>query len=213
MRTRRGPIPYSEAELAFLEERKAMPRRELHAAFVTEFGRYDVTLKNIVSLCKRNGWMTGRTGRIEPGSTPWNAGIKMPFNEGSARTQFKPGQIPHTYRGAGHERVCKRTGYVILIVAERNPWTGAETRPVLKHKWLWEQKHGPVPDGMVLKCLDGDRTNTDPSNWEAIPKGVLPRLSRKRGYDGAPDELKPMIMTLAKLDYAVATRKRERREA
>lgn len=213
MRTRRSPIVYSEAELAFLEERKAMPRGQLHAAFVAEFDREDVDFDNLKALMKRKGWLTGRTGRIEPGNHPWNTGKKMSFNANSARTRFKVGNLPQNYRGVGHERVCERTGYVMLIVDETNPWTGSATRPVLKHKWMWEQKHGPVPDGMVLKCLDGDRTNTDPSNWAPVPKGLVPRLSHKRGYDDAPSELKPTIMALAKLDHAVATRKHERKEA
>lgn len=206
MRTRRGPISYSDAELAFLSSRKAMPRRELHAEFVAEFGRTDVEFKHLTSLMKRKGWHTGRTGCFVKGQETWNKGQKMPFNANSAKTQFKKGQRPHTYRGAGHERFCERTGYVLMIVAEKNPWTGADTRPVLKHKWLWEQEHGPVPDGMVLKCLDGDRRNTDPSNWEPVPRGVVPRLSLKRGFEDAPEELKPVLMTLAKIEHAVDSR-------
>ena len=50
---------------------------------------------------------------------------------------------------------------------------------------------GPVPDGHRLKCLDGDKTNCDPSNWEAVPMALAPRLNGRfgRGYDTAPAEL------------------------
>jgi hypothetical protein len=74
------------------------------------------------------------------------------------------------------------------------------------HLIRWEEVNGPVPGGMKLKCLDGDRTNTDPDNWEAIPQGMLPKLTRKRGFDHAPQELKPTLMALAKLDYALDQR-------
>lgn len=213
MRTRAPHIAYSREELAFLEERKTTPRRDLHAAFVEAFGRHDVSLQNLKALMKRKGWLTGRDGTFDKGNVPWSKGRKLPYNEARARTQFKPGHRPTTFRGAGHERLCGNTGYVIMIVDEPNPWTGAATRPVQKHRWLWEREHGPVPEGMVLKSLDGDRTNTDPSNWEPVPRALVPKLSLKRGYDHAPEELRPAIMTLAKIDLAIDERKKKAKEA
>lgn len=70
------------------------------------------------------------------------------------------------------------------------------------HLLNWEQQHGPVPKGMCLKCL-GERRNTDPSNWELVPRALLPRLNGKSGrrYDHAPAELKPTIMAVAKLEH------------
>lgn len=104
----------------------------------------------------------------------------------------------------GDERL-RDDGYVEISVAETNPYTGAPQRFVLKHRHLWEKENGPVPDGCVLKCLDGDKTNTDPSNWEAIPRGLLPRLAGrwKLGYDRADPELKPTVMASAKLEHAL----------
>ena len=124
------------------------------------------------------------------------------------KTQFKHGSRPHTWRGPGHESVDDE-GYVWLIVAETNPHTGADTRRVMKHRWLWEQANGPVPEGMVLKCLDGDKQNTDPANWELIPRAMLPRLNGRfgRDYDKAPAELKPVLMTVAKLEHAARSRR------
>jgi hypothetical protein len=61
---------------------------------------------------------------------------------------------------------------------------------------------------MVLKCLDGNKLNTDPSNWEAVSCGLLPRLNGAggRGYEAAPPELKPTIMAVAKLEHIAASR-------
>ena len=140
-----------------------------------------------------------------------NKGKKMPFNENSARTQFKKGGLPHNHRGAGHERICPKDGYVILIVAERNPWTGAETRPVLKHRWLWEKANGPIPSGQVLKCLDGDKTNCDPGNWELVSQSMLPRLAggrKGKGYDQHAPELRPTVLAIAKLEDKAREAKR-----
>ena len=197
-------IEYSDAELFWIQDNSKRPRREAHAEFVELWNRQDVSLSNFNALCKRNGWMTGRTGCFAKGQAAHNKGKRMPFNPNSARTQFKKGRLPHNTRGAGHERIDSKDGYVIMIVDEPNPWTGAKTRPVHKHRYLWEKLNGPVPEGHRLKCLDGDKTNTDPSNWEAIPAAMAPRLNGRfgRGYDHAPAELKPTIMLTAKLEHA-----------
>lgn len=197
-------IEWSDAELAWIEARREMPRRELYEAFVAHFGRDDVSQANLTALCKRRGWFTGRDGRFSDGHSTWNKGKQMPFNANSARTRFKKGNVPHTYRGVGHESIDAKDGYVWIIVEETNPHTGAPTRRVMKHRWLWEQVNGPVPDGHALKCLDGDKTNTDPSNWEAVPRGLLPRLNGRfgRNYDHAPAEFKPTLLAVAKLEHA-----------
>lgn len=178
-----------------------MPRRDLHAAFVREFDRPELTVDHIKALCTRQGWKTGRTGCFEPGAVPPNKGKKMPYNANSARTQFKKGQLPKNTKFLGHERIDAKDGYVYVSVAETNPHTGFERRYVLKHKWQWEQANGPVPDGMCLKCLDGDKTNTNPSNWELIARAVNLRLNGRwsLAYDQAEPEVRPAVLAAAKL--------------
>jgi hypothetical protein len=65
--TKGQKIIYTPDEMSWLEERATMPRRELHAAFVKAFGRKDVAVSNIKSLCTRKGWKTGRTGQFATG--------------------------------------------------------------------------------------------------------------------------------------------------
>lgn len=195
-------ISYSLNELLWIKTHCAMPRREAHTLFCKQFARADVSPENFKSLCTRNGWSTGRTGRFFNGHQPHNVGKQMPYNANSARTRFKAGNLPHNTRYLGHERVTK-DGYVEISISKTNPYTGYERRYVLKHKYLWELQHGPVPAGHVLKRLDGNRLNTHPSNWTLIPRGLLPFLNGHRGlnYDQAAREVKPVIMTLAKLKY------------
>lgn len=204
---------YSDAELSWLRDHCTMEINAWCAAFRREFGRDDVTPAKLHSLRKREGWKTGRTGRFEKGHASANKGKRCPEGTGgrhpnARKTQFKKGQEPHNTRGPGHESLGD-DGYMWIVTDQRNPWTGAATWRVHKHRWLWELANGPVPDGHVLKCLDGDRLNTDPSNWEAVPQGLLPRLNGKSGrnYDRAPDELKPTILAVAKLEHAVRSAK------
>lgn len=197
-------IPYTSEELAWIERNCTRPRKEAHADFCATFCRDDVSLTNYNALCKRKGWMTGRTGRIEKGAPAHNKGKPMPYHPNSAATRFKRGGLPHNHRGAGHERICKKDGYVILIIDEVNPWSGAATRPVHKHRYLWEKENGPLPKGMALKCLDGDKTNCDPSNWRAVSRGALARLNSRwtpplAAYE---PEVQPTVIAIAELQQA-----------
>ena len=199
-------IKYSADELVWIEANKTEIRRESHAAFVQKFGRDDVSLTNYNALCKRKGWMTGRTGQYRKGQTPMNKGQKMPYNANSARTQFKKGSVPPNRVPLWTER-DDGYGYIEMKVPLENPYTGFKTRFMHKHRYLWEKENGPLPKGHALKCLDGDKRNTDPQNWEAIPRALLPRLSGRwcQSYDDAPDEIKPTLMATAKLKHAINT--------
>lgn len=201
-------IEYSDGELFWIFDNHKRPRREAHAEFQYLWGRPDVSLVNFNSLCKRKGWLTGRTGCFAKGRTPENKGKKCAPGTGgrhpnARKSQFRKGNQPHNTKYLGHERVSQ-DGYVEVSIAEENPHTGFERRYVLKHRHLWEQANGPIPEGHFLKCLDGDKTNTDPSNWEALPRAVLPRLSGGRWhkpYHEYEPELRPVILNIAKLDH------------
>lgn len=201
-------IQYSANEMAWLEANRTMVISEYHAAFVAAFDRDDVTAQNLHSLRKRKGWRTGRTGQFVKGEVPHNKGKACPPGKGgrhpnARKTQFRKGNRPHNTNFLGHERVSK-DGYVEISIDEQNPHTGFERRYVLKHRWLWEKLHGPIPEGMFLKCLDGNKQNTDPSNWEMLPRAVLPYLNGHRGldYEAAEPEVRPVILTLAKVKHA-----------
>lgn len=210
-------ITYTPAELAWLNANYHMPIADYHAAFCTEFGRADVSPVNLHSLRKRKGWKTGRTGQYFKGMTPANKGKRCAPGEGgrhpnAQRTQFKKQQLPHNTKYLGHRRVSK-DGYVEISIAETNPHTGFERRYVLEHRYLWEQKHGPIPEGMVLK-RKGDKLDTDPENWELLRRSLLPRLNggphkKKLAYDDAPDEIKPTILAVAKLERQVRDKARK----
>ena len=181
--------------------------------FCARFMRSDVSFDCFKALCKRKGWNTGRAGRFEKGNVPFNKGRKGYCAPGSEKGHFPKGNRPHTWRGAGHERIDRREGYVVMIVDEPNPWTGAATRQVFKHRWLWEQLHGPLPKDHVLKCL-GERSNPDPSNWIAIPRAILPRLNGRfgRDFDNAPPELKQTILKIAQLEHEARETKRKAKD-
>jgi hypothetical protein len=200
---RRGRVKYTKDELDFVEQHCQMLRSELHAAFVKRFGRRDISVRNLVELRKRNGWLTGRTGP-PPG---WKPKYKFPVGHRPVNA-LKVGNIPKNKfkrtREIGSEYLTK-DGFTAIYVAR-----GCF---VPKHRYLWEKKYGAIPAGYFLKCK-GDRSNSDPSNWELIPRGLIPMLDgpQGRGYSRAPAELKPTIMAVAKLEDSIRRKSRGERK-
>lgn len=199
-------INWLPEELAWIEARKEWPRAELHRAFVNFWKRPEITIGAFKGLCKRKGWLTGRTGQFSAGQSPHNLGQPMAEHPNSVAHRFKPGAVPPNRVPLGTERIV--AGYTEIKVDERNPHTGHSTRFVQKHRWLWEKVNGPLPIGHCLKSLDGNKLNTEPSNWIAIPRALLPRLNGKSGrnYDNAPRELQPAILAIAKVEHAARER-------
>lgn len=192
-----------------------MPRRDLHAAFVARFERPEIVLDHIKALCTRKGWKTGRDGCFMKGQTPPNKGKRCPPGKGgrhpnSQRTQFKQGErtgiAQKNYKPIGFERITE-DGYRERKVNDNLPFN---RRWRLVHLIEWEAINGPIPAGHALKCLDGDKLNCSPSNWECIPRAMLPRLSGRwsLGYDQAAPELKPIVMANAKLKHAASEKRR-----
>ncbi len=200
------PIVYSADELAWLLANHTRPIGDYHAGFVAAFKR-DVSPGNLAALRKRAGWRTGRTGQFAAGHAPANKGRPMPYHPNSAATRFKKGQprsgfAVRLYKPIGTERLSK-SGYLERKIHDGMP---LQSRWRAVHLLNWEAIHGPLPKGMALKCLNSDRTNTDPANWEAVPRALLPRLNGGRhktavAYDAAPAELKPTILVVARLDH------------
>lgn len=209
-------IPYTVEEMAWLEANHGLVIGEYHRQFCERFRRDDVSKINLHSLRKRKGWKTGRTGCFETGFVPHNKGKPCAPGRGgrhpnAQKTQFKKGHgrtgvAVDLYKPIGTERLSKE-GYIERKIHDGLP---LQSRWRSVHVIRWEADNGPVPEGMALKCLDGDRSNTDPANWEPVPRAMLPRLAgtHGRGYDSAPDELKPTMMAIAKLEYHARERRR-----
>lgn len=205
-------ICYSAEEMAWLEANRLLVISEYHARFVARFDRYDVSATNLHSLRKRKGWLTGRTGQFCKGQAPHNKGKKCDPGKGgnhpnARKTQFVQGErrgvAVKLYKPVGAERTTE-DGYIERKIHDGLP---LQSRWRAVHLINWEAINGPLPAGHALKCLDGDKANTDASNWECIPRAVLARLNGGRhkktvAYDQAPPELKPSVMAVAKLKHA-----------
>lgn len=81
----------------------------------------------------------------------------------SSQTRFKKGQLPHNTKPIGYERIDSKDGYVYIKVS-------MEHKMVLKHRYVWEQANGPIPDGHNIAFRDGNRQNCDLSNLYLISR-------------------------------------------
>jgi hypothetical protein len=80
----------------------------------------------------------------------------------SPATEFKPGGINRRRLSIGTER--RRKGYVQVKVAEPNVWRQ-------RGQLAWEHAHDRhLPEGWVIRRLDGRQSNDDPTNLEAVPR-------------------------------------------
>lgn len=196
-------IQYSPEELAFIKANCTLPRAERYQAYQDKFTRPEISQVNIDSLCKRKGWLTGRTGQFTKGHIPHPNARPA----GPNKTSFKKGNVPANLKPLWSERICTKDGYILMKVPEANPHTGFPTRYKHKHLWIWEQANGPVPEGMVVSFIDGDKMNCALENLELLNRGDL-AVFNKLGGNALPGE----IRNAAKLIAKVSTKSRQRKE-
>lgn len=177
----------------------SMTVAEVAAALNNHYGG-SFTAAQIKSFVKNHGVLSGRTGCFEQGIKPWNTGTKglMKVNSGS----FKKGDRPANEKTLGSERICPKDDYVLIKVAEKNPYTKAKTRYKHKHIVIWEQLHGPVPNGHVVTFVDGDKRNFDPSNLRLIDRNLLCRFNKAKVND-LPTELIPTMKNIVELNVRI----------
>jgi len=185
-------IPYSKAELLFIQANYTLDKDELHKRFVAKFNRSDVTSQNLRALGKRNGWRTGRTGCFTKGHVPFNTGTKGLMKPN--RTSFKKGNKPHNWTPIGHERITK-DGYLQRKVTD----TGSTKDDYVEvHRLVWEETHGSIPDSHIVLFKDGKKANITLDNLILVSRADH-AVMNKIGLGSAPAELKTAAVLTAKL--------------
>lgn len=138
----------------------------------------------------------GVKSRFKKGQPAHNKGLPMQehVKEKIKHTQFKKGSIPPNVKYDGHERIDV-DGYVLFRLSPGNY--------VYKHRHLYEQVHGAIPEGYIIIFKDGNKLNFDINNLQAITKREnMLRNSIQR----FPEELKSVIFLVKKINkYANAT--------
>ncbi|MCZ3210704.1 HNH endonuclease [Acinetobacter baumannii] len=163
-----SPIPYTNEQLKFIKENCRLTRKELTNQ-VNEVFKTNYTVDQISGLCKRNKWLTGRTGFFEKGSVPPNKGKKG--LAGANKTSFTKGLTPWNTKPIGYEYKDKKQGYIHIKVAEPNVFK-------LKHRVEWEKEKGPVPKGHVIAFKNFDRSDCRIENLMLMTRSEMARYNQ-----------------------------------
>lgn len=136
----------------------------------------------------------GQAHRFKKGSIPKNKGQKMDSKTYSqcAPTMFGKGHLPHNTQPIGSERLCK-DGYVQVKYA-LHKWRA-------KHILIWEEKHGPLKHGEMVKFKDGNRQNIVYDNLYLSTRSNNMDSNTIHRY---PTELKSTIRLVGKLKRTIS---------
>ncbi|QPR34493.1 HNH endonuclease [Delftia acidovorans] len=139
-----------------------------------------------------------RQGQFTAGFKPWNKG-KHGYSVEQGKSHFQAGNRPPTWVPVGTERwttppraLPHAARYLKRKVAEPNRWQ-------LVHRIVWEQHHGPIPEGHAVIFHDGDTSNIDISNLRCISRT---ELSRSNGA-AVPIDLLPVWELTRQLDQEI----------
>lgn len=143
---------------------------------------YNERFDDVMTVSRMKGYtgnhklVNGRTGRFNKGNVPHNKGKPMKVVGRMAETQFKQGQVPHNTKPIGFERVSK-DGYIEVKVREK-PENGRKNFE-FKHRLIWEQAHGEIPEGHIVIFLDRNNRNFNLNNLALISRAENLEMYRR----------------------------------
>lgn len=161
---------YTGEEIDFL--RKNAPGRH-YREIVEMFNRkfeYQIDTKKLRETLKNHKISTGLSGRFEKGITPHNKGKKFPGT--GNKTTFRKGATPHNKMKVGEDAITT-DGYIKTKIAEPDVWE-------YKHKLIWTEAHGPIPEKHSIIFADGNKLNLSIDNLLLVSKAELLMLNRKK---------------------------------
>jgi len=112
-------------------------------------------------------------GQFEKGHIPWNKNIKGLHH--SPGTEFKKRHLPANTKYDGCLSLRKKQNgeryYYIRI---------SQAKWVLYQRYLWEQKYGSIPKGMIIIFKDKNPLNCTIENLEMISRAENVRRNENR---------------------------------
>ena len=171
-------IKYTEEQKQFLIDNNYMkPAQELAEMFNKQFGT-SITASNIKIFRGNNKLNSGLTGRFEKGhishnkGKKWNDYMSKEKQEKSLKTTFKKGNVPHNHKPIGYERISV-DGYIEIKVKEPNIFK-------LKHRVIWEEHFGSIPNGYNVIFKDRNKLNLDINNLALVSKAQMLILNQEK---------------------------------
>lgn len=160
------------------------------------------TKQQISAFTKNHRITSGRTGRFEKGNTPHNKGKKgWAAGGNSIKTRFRKGNRPQTWVPIGSERITK-DGILQRKISDtgypQRDWKSA-------HALLWEQHHGPIPKGHIVRFRNGDKSDIRIENLELVSRA---ENMRRNSIHNLPEALADVIRIKGVLNRRINERTR-----
>lgn len=207
---------YTPEHIAWLAENiKGCPHAELTERFNQHFG-LNVTQGALTSLASKHGLRNGIVRRIQKGDqigratqfkkghVTHNKGKKKWWTGGEA-TQFRPGNMPQTWKPVGTETV-RSDGYTWVKVAEPKKWRE-------KHRLIWEAVHGPIPKGHALLFADGNPQHIELDNLILATRGQLARMNQNHLIQSDADLTRTGLIVADIISKSAERKKQGKRRA
>ena len=221
IRTGRKPKPkwkhpkfFTDEELAFLADYvPGHTRKEVHEEFNRRFPDRPRTYGQVVACMKNHDMKNGLDSRFQKGrkSEAWNKGKKMtPEHRAKCEAFFFGGENkPPKTEPVGTEKKLS-DGYIWVKVDDQ-PNVKKQVNWKQKQRLIWEQANGPIPDGMFVTFLDGNRENFSLDNLALITRAEHARLNQS-GLRSADPELTAAALQVAKLTTKIGQLQRDKKE-
>lgn len=191
-----------------------VPSKEMAEMVNARFGT-SFTPASMKQFRQRNGIKCGITGWFQKGHEPGNKGKKLEeyvtnpdrledIRRRMAPTQFKKGGKPPNELPVGAVTVNAEGYKLRKRRMEGTQWERWE----FLHRAVWEEANGPVPPGMRVIFLDGDKLNCSPENLALVTAYEQLDLTR-RGYRSEDPDVTKAGLTLVRLRKAARDKKRK----
>lgn len=166
-----------------------------------------ITMSRLKGYIANHKLNTGRTGRFEKGHIPANKGTHPPTVGRMGETQFKKGGLPPNTKPIGYERITK-DGYIEVKVKMRPSSPLCNDNFVLKHRLVWEEVNGPIPDGYTINFLDGNKQNCSIENLALLSRAEHLQMTR-RGLRSKNPQLTETGILIARAGVATEKAKKK----
>lgn len=165
-------VLFSPEEIKWLEENRKGFNFDVTTEKMNKHFGTNYKVSQVRGWCHAHHLPCGVDMRFKKGNVSFNKGHKGWCAPGSEKGWFKKGHRPHNWSPVNTE-VIVDDGYIKVKVAEPNVWE-------LKHRLVWQEKNGKIPEDSCLIFLNGVKTDCRIENLMLIKRSILLVLNHEK---------------------------------
>lgn len=183
--------------------------KEMAAVLNEKFGS-SYTKEQVKTYYNNHDLNSGLTGRYEKGNVPytkgksWDEYMSPEAQQRSLRTAYKKGNVPENILPVGTITKTAEGAALIKVSMDGGQWD--RWMPI--HRKVWEDHHGPIPEGMMVIFKDGNKDNWEIDNLALITNGENAQLNTRGLRFDNPEKTEAGLL-VAKMYQAARKRRQE----